>query len=171
MSALVECVPNFSEGKDKSKVENVVSAARAVPGVKILDVETDGDHNRCVLSFVAPPEAALEACFKVAAKCRDLIDLNVHKGEHPRMGAVDVIPFIPVDGISIRECARLAEKLGERIGRELDIPVFLYDHAARVPERKDLANVRKGQFEGLRELIGKDPARRPDFGPERIHPT
>lgn len=171
MSALVECVPNFSEGRDKSKVEAIVSAARGVTGVTILDVETDADHNRCVLSFVAPPDAALEACFQVALKSRALIDLTVHKGEHPRMGAVDVIPFIPVAGITIAECAKLAEKLGERIGRELEIPVYLYDHAARTPERRDLAAVRKGQFEGLRDLIGKDPSRTPDFGPDRIHPT
>ncbi|OGR90127.1 MAG: glutamate formimidoyltransferase [Elusimicrobia bacterium RIFCSPHIGHO2_02_FULL_57_9] len=171
MKQLVECVPNFSEGRDKNKVEAIVAAARAVPGVTILDVETDPDHNRCVLSFVAPPQAAVEACFRVAQKSRDLIDLNKHKGEHPRMGAVDVIPFIPVSGIEIRECCRLAEKLGERIGRDLEIPVYLYDHAARRPERKDLATVRKGQFEGLRDLIGKDPARRPDFGPNKIHPT
>src|SRR5882724_10790547 len=171
MSELVECVPNFSEGRDKAKVEKIVAAARAVPGVAILDVETDADHNRCVLSFVAPPEAAIEACFQVAKKSKELIDLNHHKGEHPRMGAVDVIPFIPVAGVTIEECVKLAEKLGERIGRELSIPVYLYDHAARRPERKDLANVRKGQFEGLKDLIGKDESRRPDFGPNHIHPT
>lgn len=171
MSALVECVPNFSEGKDKAKVEAIVAAARGVPGVTILDVEIDADHNRCVLSFVAPPEAAVEACFLVALKSRELIDLNAHKGEHPRMGAVDVIPFIPVSGITIAQCAALAEKLGERIGRELGIPVYLYDHAAKRPERKDLAAVRKGQFEGLREEIGKKPERTPDFGPNHIHPT
>ena len=171
MSALVECVPNFSEGRDKAKVEAIVAAARAVPGVSILDVETDADHNRCVLSFVAPAQAAVEACFGVAKKSLELIDLTVHKGAHPRMGAVDVIPFIPVQGIDIKGCAALAVQLGERIGRELGIPAYLYDRAARLPERRDLAAVRKGQFEGLRELIGKDPARVPDFGPNRIHPT
>ncbi|HAM36090.1 MAG TPA: glutamate formimidoyltransferase [Elusimicrobia bacterium] len=171
MSVLVECVPNFSEGRDKAKVEAIVAAARAVAGVSILDVETDSDHNRCVLSFVAPPDAAVEACFRVAQKSRELIDLNAHKGEHPRMGAVDVIPFIPVSGIDIKGCAGLAERLGQRIGAELEIPVYLYDHAARKSERKDLAAVRKGQFEGLKELIGKDPSRMPDFGPNRIHPT
>lgn len=170
MSALVECVPNFSEGKDKTKVDAIVAAAKAA-GVTILDVETDADHNRCVLSFVGRPDACVEACFQVAKKSRDLIDLTKHKGEHPRMGAVDVIPFIPVAGITIQECAKLAEKLAERIGRELEIPAYLYDHAARIPERKDLANVRKGQFEGLRDLIGKDPSRTPEFGPNRIHPT
>ena len=171
MSVLVECVPNFSEGRDKNKVEAVVAAARGVSGVIILDVETDPDHNRCVLSFVAPPETAVEACFQVAKKCRELIDLNQHKGEHPRMGAVDVIPFIPVSGVSIKECSALAQQLGSRIGKELEIPVYLYDHAAKIQERKDLAAVRKGQFEGLKEIIGKDPARIPDFGPNRIHPT
>lgn len=168
---LVECVPNFSEGRDKARVEDIVSRARAVPGVAILDVEIDADHHRCVLSFVAPPEAALEACFQVAKRSAELIDLNVHKGEHPRMGAVDVIPFIPVAGVTIEECAALAARLGERIGKELGIPVYLYDQAARRLERRDLAAVRKGQFEGLRDLIGKDPTRAPDFGPERIHPT
>jgi glutamate formiminotransferase/formiminotetrahydrofolate cyclodeaminase len=170
MSRLVECVPNFSEGRDKAKVARIVDAAKSA-GVTILDVETDADHHRCVLSFVGAPDACVEACFRVAQKSAELIDLNVHKGEHPRMGAVDVIPFIPVAGVTIEDCAKLAEKLGERIGRELNIPVYLYDHAARKPERKDLANVRKGQFEGLKDLIGKDESRRPDFGPNRIHPT
>ncbi|MHB2026066.1 MAG: glutamate formimidoyltransferase [Elusimicrobiota bacterium] len=171
MSALVECVPNFSEGRDKAKVEAIVSAAKAVPGVIILDVETDADHNRCVLSFVAPPSAAVDACFAVAKKAKELIDLNHHKGEHPRMGAVDVIPFIPVRGVSIEVCVKLAETLARRIGEELEIPAYLYDQAARTSERRDLASVRKGQFEGLRDLIGKDPARLPDFGPNRIHPS
>lgn len=170
MSPLVECVPNFSEGRDKAKVQIIVDAAKSA-GVTILDVETDADHHRCVLSFVGAPDACVEACFRVAKKSAELIDLNVHKGEHPRMGAVDVIPFIPVKDITIQECAKLAEKLAERIGRELNIPTYLYDHAARQPERKDLANVRKGQFEGLKELIGKDDSRRPDFGPNHIHPT
>lgn len=167
---LVECVPNFSEGRDKAKVQQVVDAAKSA-GVTILDVETDADHHRCVLSFVGAPDKCLEACFRVAKKSLELIDLTVHKGEHPRMGAVDVIPFIPVKGVTIEECAVLAEKLAKRIGEELKIPAYLYDHAAKRPERKDLANVRKGQFEGLRDLIGKDEARRPDYGPNAIHPT
>jgi glutamate formiminotransferase len=134
-------------------------------------VETDADHHRCVLSFVGAPAACVEACFRVAQKSAELIDLTAHKGEHPRMGAVDVIPFIPVKNVTIEECAALAETLARRIGQELGIPTYLYDHAARRPERKDLANVRKGQFEGLRDLIGKDADRAPDFGPNRIHPT
>lgn len=167
---LVECVPNFSEGRDKVKVQKVVDAAKSA-GVTILDVETDADHHRCVLSFVGAPDACVEACFRVAKTALELIDLNTHKGEHPRMGAIDVIPFIPVAGVSIEDCVKLAEKLAARIGAELKIPAYLYDHAARRPERKDLAAVRKGQFEGLKELIGKDETRTPDFGPNAIHPT
>lgn len=167
---LVECVPNFSEGRDLAKVGKVVEAAKSA-GVTILDVETDADHHRCVLSFVGAPDACVEACFRVAKTAVELIDLNVHKGEHPRMGAVDVIPFIPVAGVTIEDCVKLAERLAERIGGELKIPAYLYDHAARRPERKDLASVRKGQFEGLKELIGKDETRTPDFGPNAIHPT
>jgi len=170
MIRLVECVPNFSEGRDQAKVAAVVEAAKSA-GVTILDVETDKDHHRCVLSFVGAPDACVEACVRAARKASELIDLNQHKGEHPRMGAVDVIPFIPVAGVTIGDCVKLAERCGERIGKELDIPVYLYDHAARRPERKDLANVRKGQFEGLKELIGKDESRRPDFGPNHVHPT
>ena len=167
---LVECVPNFSEGRDKVKVGLIVEAAKSA-GVTILDVEIDADHHRCVLSFVGEPQACVEACFRVAKKSAELIDLTAHKGEHPRMGAVDVIPFIPVAGVTIEECAKLAETLAARIGTELKIPTYLYDQAARRPERKDLASVRKGQFEGLRDLIGKDESRTPDFGPNAIHPT
>lgn len=171
MAKLVECVPNFSEGKDAAKIEQIVSAAKSAAGVVILDVEKDIDHNRTVLSFVAPLETAAEACFRAAKKASELIDLNYHKGEHPRMGAMDVIPFIPVMGSTIEECVELAKKLGERIGKELQIPVYLYDQAAAKPERKDLAKVRKGQFEGLKTEIGTNPERIPDFGPDRIHPT
>ncbi|MDD4005312.1 MAG: glutamate formimidoyltransferase [Elusimicrobiaceae bacterium] len=171
MGKTVECVPNFSEGRDLNKINAIVDEARAVPGVVVLDVEKDADHNRTVLTFVAPEENAVEAMFRVVKKSAELIDLNRHQGEHPRMGATDVAPFIPVMGTTVEQCVRLAETLAERIGRELEIPAYLYDCAARVPERRNLAAIRKGQFEGLRELIGKDPARTPDFGPDRIHPT
>lgn len=171
MSNFVECVPNFSEGRDESKINRIVEAAKAVSGVIILDVEKDPDHNRTVLTFVSPPETAVEAMFRVAQKSAELIDLNRHKGEHPRMGALDVAPFIPVMGVSLEVCVDLAVQLARRIGEELNIPAYLYDRAARVPERANLAKVRKGQFEGLKELIGKDPSRKPDFGPEKIHPT
>lgn len=171
MGRTVECVPNFSEGRDLNKINAIVNEARAVPGVIVLDVEKDADHNRTVLTFVAPVENAVEAMFRVVKKSAELIDLNHHQGEHPRMGATDVAPFIPIMGTSVEECVKLAETLAERIGRELDIPAYLYDCAARVPARQNLASVRKGQFEGLRDLIGKDPARTPDFGPNHIHPT
>jgi len=171
MLNFIECVPNFSEGKDEAKINAIVDAARSVSGVIILDVEKDPDHNRTVLSFISPPESAVEAMFRVARKSAELIDLNHHKGEHPRMGALDVAPFIPVMGSSLETCIKLAEKLGKKIGDELNIPVYLYDRAARIPERKNLAKIRKGQFEGLKDLIGKDSSRNPDFGPNKIHPT
>lgn len=171
MGKFVECVPNFSEGRDLSKINAIVDAARAVPGVLILDVEKDADHNRTVLTFMAPVETAADAMFAVTKKAAQLIDLNHHKGEHPRMGATDVAPFIPIMDSTIEDCIALAGKAAERIGRELNIPVYLYDRAARFEHRRDLAKVRKGQFEGLKEAIGKDPERVPDFGPNHIHPT
>ncbi|OGR97593.1 MAG: glutamate formimidoyltransferase [Elusimicrobia bacterium GWF2_62_30] len=171
MGKFVECVPNFSEGRDQDKINKIVDAARAVPGVLVLDVEKDADHNRTVLTFIAPVETASEAMFAVTKKAASLIDLNHHKGEHPRMGATDVAPFIPIMDSTIEDCIKLAEVTAERIGRELNIPVYLYDRAAKFEHRKDLAKVRKGQFEGLKEVIGKDPERVPDFGPNHIHPT
>ena len=171
MGKFVECVPNFSEGRDNSKIEAIVKAASSVPGVLVLDVEKDADHNRTVLTFIAPLETAVEGMFQTAKKAAELIDLNFHKGEHPRMGALDVAPFIPIMDTSPEDCVKLAEKLGERVGQELSIPVYLYDLAARKDTRRDLAKVRKGQFEGLRDEIGKNPDRAPDFGPDRIHQT
>ncbi|MEW6011851.1 MAG: glutamate formimidoyltransferase [Elusimicrobiota bacterium] len=167
----VECVPNFSEGKDKNKINDIVNAAKSVSGVSILDVESDSDHNRTVLTFIVPLDKAVEAMFRVAKRSAELIDLNYHKGEHPRMGALDVAPFIPIMDTSIDECVALAKELGRRIGEELSIPVYLYDQAAQREDRKDLAKVRKGQFEGLKDEIGKNPDRVPDFGPNKIHPT
>lgn len=167
----VECVPNFSEGRDKEKIDEIVNSAKSVSGVSIVDVESDIDHNRTVLTFIAPLDKAVEAMFRVAKRSMELIDLNKHKGEHPRMGALDVAPFIPIMDTTIDECIELAKQLGRKIGEELNIPVYLYDQAAQREDRKDLAKVRKGQFEGLREEIGKNPDRVPDFGPNYIHPT
>ncbi|MGC8866835.1 MAG: glutamate formimidoyltransferase [Elusimicrobiales bacterium] len=167
----VECVPNFSEGRDKSKIDEIVNSAKSVSGVLVLDVESDIDHNRTVLTFIAPVDKAVEAMFRVAKKCVELIDLNKHKGEHPRMGALDVAPFIPIMDTTIDECIELAKQLGKKIADELGVPVYLYDQAAQREDRKDLAKVRKGQFEGLRQEIGKNPDRIPDFGPNMIHPT
>jgi glutamate formiminotransferase len=165
---LVECVPNFSEGR---RPEVLVAAMAAVEGVRLLDREMDPDHNRAVVTIVGEPEAVLEGAFRGVAKARDLIDLRTHKGEHPRMGATDVVPFVPVAGVTMDDCAELARRLGRRVGDELGIPVFLYEAAATRPERENLADVRKGQFEGLALEIGTNPARDPDFGPRKIHPS
>ncbi len=170
-AGIVECVPNFSEGRNPAVVGAIADAIERVPGVALLGRESDADHNRSVLTFVGEPESVLAAAFLAAAEAARRIDLTKHAGAHPRMGATDVVPFVPVHGVTTAECVVLAERLGERIGDELSIPVFLYGDAARLPERQNLANVRKGQFEALRDLIGKDPAKKPDFGPEKIHPT
>jgi glutamate formiminotransferase/formiminotetrahydrofolate cyclodeaminase len=170
-SPLVECVPNFSEGRNPQTLEALRAALTAVPGVRLLDVQADPSHNRSVFTFVAPPAAAVEAAFRAVAVARERIDLTQHAGEHPRMGATDVVPFVPVRDITMDECVALARGLGERVGRELDIPVFLYARAAARPERERLPDIRKGEFEGLRDRIGKDSAADPDFGPKRIHPT
>ena len=166
-----ECVPNFSEGRDAARVERIAGAARAVPGVTVLDVERDAAHHRSVITLVGEGDPLLDAVVGMMRVATAEIDLNQHHGEHPRMGATDVVPFVPLGGSTMADAIRLAERLGERVGRELEIPVFLYAAAARRPERADLARVREGQFEGLRTAIGSDPARAPDFGPPRIHPT
>ena len=171
MQQIVECVPNFSEGRRQDVIDAIVAAIAAVPGTKVLDVQSDADHNRTVVTFVGEPEAALEGAFQGARQAAALIDLTVHRGEHPRMGATDVIPFIPVRGVSMEECVALARRLGQRIGDELAIPVYLYAKAASRPERESLPAVRKGEFEGLRELIGSDPARAPDSGPRQMGPA
>ncbi|HET7225198.1 MAG TPA: glutamate formimidoyltransferase [Candidatus Eisenbacteria bacterium] len=171
MPQLIECVPNFSEGRDRAVVEAVIEAIAAVPGATMLDSEMDPDHHRSVLTFAGEPEPVMEAAFRAVACARERIDLTRHRGEHPRMGATDVVPFVPVEGVTLEDCAAIARRVGERIGRELGIPVFLYEAAATRPERVSLADVRRGEFEGLRDLIGRDPAKQPDFGPARIHPT
>jgi glutamate formiminotransferase/formiminotetrahydrofolate cyclodeaminase len=171
MSQLVECVPNFSEGRDQGILNLLRETLTQVSGVRLLDVQSDGDHNRSVFTFVAPPDAAVQAAFLAVKRASELIDLRTHKGEHPRMGATDVVPFVPVQDCTLEDCVALARKLGERVGAELGIPVFLYGKAASRPDRERLPDVRKGEFEGLRDLIGKDSARDPDFGPKRIHPS
>ena len=171
MSRLVECVPNFSEGRRREVVDQILAAIAAVPGVTLLDAEMDPDHNRSVLTFAGEPEPVMEAAFQAVKKASELIDLNQHKGQHPRMGASDVVPFVPVENVTLDDCAEMARQVGRRIGEELAIPVFLYEAAASSPARTSLADVRRGEFEGLREAIGKDPARKPDFGPEKIHAT
>jgi glutamate formiminotransferase/formiminotetrahydrofolate cyclodeaminase len=168
---LVECVPNFSEGRDPATLDALRAALTAVPGVRLLDVQADASHHRSVFTFVAPPAAAVEAAFRAMAVARERIDLTRHQGEHPRMGATDVVPFVPIRDATMDECVTLARVLGERVGRELDIPVYLYARAATRSAREQLPDIRKGEFEGLRERIGTDPAADPDFGPRRVHPT
>ena len=168
---LVECVPNFSEGRRPHVVQAIHDAIRAVDGVIVLDVSSDESHNRTVITFVAPPERALEAAFAGIREARDRIDLTQHRGEHPRMGAADVVPFVPLEGTTMDECVALARRLGERVASELQVPVYLYERAATRPERENLADVRRGEFEGIRDEIGKHPARDPDFGPPQVHPT
>jgi len=168
---LFECVPNFSEGRDAEKVERIVAPARDVPGVTVLDVERNADHNRCVISLVGEGEPLLDAVFRMMGVATQLIDLNTQRGEHPRMGATDVVPFVPIGASTMADAVRLAERLGARVAKELGIPVYLYAAAAKRPERADLANVREGQFEGMREAIVSDAARAPDFGEPKLHPT
>src|SRR6478672_7479014 len=168
---LVECVPNFSEGRRPEIVSRIRDAIASVEGIAVLDVSSDASHNRTVITFVAPIEKAVDAAFAGISMAREIIDLTKHSGEHPRMGASDVVPFIPLEGATMEDCIALARTLGERVGRELAIPVFLYERAATRPDRENLADVRRGEFEGLRDELGKNPARKPDFGPEKIHPT
>jgi glutamate formiminotransferase/formiminotetrahydrofolate cyclodeaminase len=168
---LVECVPNFSEGRRPEVVAAIRDAIAGVEGVSVLDVSSDTSHNRTVITFVAPVETAVDAAFAGIRVAAERIDLCEHTGEHPRIGATDVVPFIPLEGSTMEDCIALARQLGERVGNELKIPVYLYERAATTPARENLADVRRGEFEGLREELGKNPARNPDFGPSKIHPT
>jgi glutamate formiminotransferase/formiminotetrahydrofolate cyclodeaminase len=170
MSTLVECVPNFSEGRDKDKVDAIVDAMK-MPGVYLLDREMDSDHNRCVITIVGEREAIQEAAIRGVGKASELIDLNNHAGAHPRLGAADVVPFIPIEGVTIEDCVAMANQVGEQIWHRYQIPVYLYEAAARIPERQGLENIRRGQFEGIRAEIASNPARRPDIGEPRVHPT
>src|SRR3979411_1049033 len=170
MSTLVECVPNFSEGRDPAKVDAIIAAMK-MDGVYLLDREMDSDHNRCVITLVGEREAIQEAAIRGVGKAAELIDLNQHQGAHPRMGAADVVPFIPIDGVTIEDCVAMARRVGEQIWKRFQIPVYLYESAATSPERQNLENIRRGQFEGIRADIASNPARRPDFGEAKVHPT
>ena len=171
MQRLVQCVPNFSEGRRDWVIDEIVAAVRSVAGLRVLEVEKDADHNRTVVAFAGPPEAALEGAFRAVRRATDLIDMNKHTGAHPRIGAADVVPFVPLAGVSMADCIEVARSLGKRLGDELRLPVYLYGEAATRPERRDLPNVRKGQYEGLRVDIERDPERTPDFGPAALGPA
>lgn len=170
--SLVECVPNFSEGRRPEVVGAILDAIRAVKGVELIDHSMDASHNRAVVTFVGDARSAGEAAFRAIAKAKDLIDLTKHQGEHPRIGATDVVPFVPLEGTTMKECVRAAHALGERVGRELEIPVYYYEDAALRPERRNLPNVRNIGFEKLRDQVATDPSREPDAGPRKaLHPT
>ncbi len=165
---IVECIPNFSEARRPEVMEAIVQAVKSVPGISLLDRHSDQDHNRSVLTYVGAPEAVEEAAFRAIAKAAELIDLDVHRGEHPRIGATDVVPFVPISEVSMTECIEMARRLGKRVGSELQIPVYLYEEAATVPERQNLENIRSGQYEQLKSEISVNPARYPDFGPPKL---
>jgi len=165
---LVECIPNFSEARRTEVLADIIAEIDAVPEIRILDQHSDIDHNRTVVTFVGPPEAVEEAAYQAIRKAAALIDLEHHQGEHPRIGATDVVPFVPIAGVTMVECVEMARRVGKRVGENLKIPVYLYEDAATRPERVNLENIRRGQYEALKEEIGVDPAREPDFGPASL---
>jgi glutamate formiminotransferase/formiminotetrahydrofolate cyclodeaminase len=165
---LVECIPNFSEGRRGDVIDSLLDSLRSVPGVALLDHHSDKDHNRTVATIAGPPEAVAQAAFNAIAKAADLIDMHEHQGEHPRIGATDVVPLVPLEDVSMQDCVELARSLGERVAQELEIPVYLYEAAATRPDRTNLEAIRRGEFETLKEAIGSDPDRRPDFGPAKL---
>ncbi|PYT94041.1 MAG: glutamate formimidoyltransferase [Acidobacteria bacterium] len=171
MKRLIECVPNFSEGRDAAKVDAIVAAMSSVPGVYVLDREMDADHNRSVITLAGEPDAVSESALRGVGKAMELIDLTKHTGAHPRVGATDVVPFIPIEGVTIEDCVALARRVGHEIWERYRIPVFFYEAAATRPDRTNLENVRRGQFEGLREEMKKNLERQPDVGEPKLHPT
>lgn len=168
---IVECIPNFSEARRPEVIAKIIEAIMDVNGVYVLDQHSDEDHNRTVVTFVGSPEVVEEAAFVAIAKSATLINLDEHRGEHPRIGATDVVPFVPISDISMEACVEMAKRLGKRVGEELQIPVYLYEQAATSPERKNLATIRKGQYETLKEIIATDEKRCPDFGPKEMGPA
>ena len=171
MAKLIECVPNFSEGRDAHVVELIEGSIRGVEGILFLGSEMDSSHNRSVMTFAGTPSCVAEAAFAAVKKASELIDMNRHRGEHPRIGATDVVPLIPLSGVSMEECVALSEEIAKRISDELGIPTYLYERSARRPERRNLADIRKGEYEGLRKAVLSEESRRPDFGGPALHPT
>ena len=170
MAKIIECIPNFSEGRNKEVIEGLAEVARSIPGVTLLDYSWDESHNRSVFTLVGDEKGIPEAAFQLCKKASETIDLTKHEGAHPRMGATDVIPFVPVKDVSVEECIEISKQVAERIYNELKIPSFLYEDSATKPERKNLAKVRKGQFEGMPEKL-LQPEWAPDYGERKIHPT
>ena len=171
MQTVVECVPNFSEGEDRNKVESIINALVAGPDVHVLDTQMDADHNRTVVTFVGSRQSVGEAALRAIGRAAELIDLNDHRGVHPRMGATDVVPFVPVKGVDLRDCVAIAQWVARETWQRFRIPTYLYEEAASEPRRKHLEYVRRGQFEQLREEVRRNPDRRPDFGDANLHPT
>jgi len=170
MKKIIECVPNFSEGRDIERIERIVAPFRGKDGVKLLDYQRDDDHNRLVVTIVGEPDAVKLALIEAIGTAIELIDMNRHKGQHPRMGAIDVVPFIPIQNISMKEAIDISTQVAKEVAAEYRLPVFLYEESATQPSRKNLASIRKGEFEGMAEKIGT-PEWTPDFGPPNIHPT
>jgi len=170
MKKIIECVPNFSEGRDLEKIDKIVSAFRGKNGVKLLDYQRDEDHNRLVVTVAGDPDALKTALYEAFRMAIDLIDMRRHKGQHPRIGAVDVVPFIPIKNVSMPDTIDISKRVAQHVAETFDLPVFLYEASATRPERCDLANVRKGQFEKMADKL-KQPEWEPDFGPKKIHPT
>lgn len=168
MKQIVECVPNFSEGRRQDVIDQIARSLTGVEGVQLLDLQADIDHNRSVMTVIGEPSAVVEAMFQAIAKAAELIDMDHHRGGHPRIGAADVVPFVPVQAMTMDDCVALARSLGERVARELGIPVYLYEAAATRPDRQNLADVRRGEYEGLKGAIGQDADRAPDYGPATL---
>ena len=171
MTRLIECVPNFSEGKNKHTIEAIHTLIQNHPDVTLLDFTPDADHNRTDVTLIGPPEAIRTVVLEIALKCVELIDMNKHKGEHPRMGAIDVVPFIPISEVGMSECIQLANDFAKEFSEKTNVPCFLYEEAAKREDRRNLADVRRGEYEGLKAEIGKNPDKVPDYGPNMMHPT
>ena len=170
MKKIIECVPNFSEGRNQQNIEKIVGSFRGQKGVKLLDYQTDEDHNRMVVTVVGEPQALKTAVIKAMGSAIEVIDMNTHQGQHPRMGAIDVVPFIPIKNVSMKEAISFSREVAQEGAKKFELPVFLYERSASRPERENLANIRKGQFEGMADKI-KQPEWKPDFGPVMLHPT
>jgi glutamate formiminotransferase len=171
MARLVECVPNFSEGKNKDTIETIRNLIKKYKDITLFDYTPDPDHNRTDVTLIGSPEAVKEVALELALKCVELIDMNKHKGEHPRMGSIDVVPFIPITEVGMGECVQLANEFAKEFSEKSNVPCFLYEEAAKREDRRNLADIRRGEYEGLKTEIGKNPDKVPDYGPNKIHPT